>query len=62
MAIRGTPVNKTAASRLYLKEPISLDNLDSDTPDTDNLDVNNLSSQDSDNGRAKGSGTPNATP
>ena len=43
MAIYGTLVNKTAASRLYLKEPISLDNLDLNTPDADNLDINNLS-------------------
>ena len=44
MAIYGTLANKIAASRLYLKEPISPDNLDSDTLDIDNLDINNLSS------------------
>ena len=44
MAIYSTPVNKAAASRLYLKEPISLNNLDLDTPDVDNLDADDLSS------------------
>ena len=37
MAMCGTPANKAAASRLYLKNPISPDNLDSDTLNTDNL-------------------------
>ena len=62
MAMRGTPANKIAASRLHLEEPISPDDPDSDTPDADNPDANNLSSQDSDDGGAEGSSTPNATP
>ena len=39
-----TLVNKAAASRLYLKEPISPDNLDLDALDADNLDRDDLSS------------------
>ena len=57
-----TLVNKAAASRLYLKEPISPNNPNLDALNIDNLEVDNLSSQDSDDGRGKNSSTPNATP
>ena len=39
-----TLVNKAAASRLYLKEPISPDNPDLDAPDINNLDTDDLGS------------------
>ncbi len=44
MAIYSTLVNKVAASKLYLKEPISLNNLGLDALDVGNLDIDNLSS------------------
>ena len=44
MAIYGTLANKAAAFRLYLKEPISLDDLDLDALDVDNLNIDDLSS------------------
>ena len=37
MAMRGTLVNKAIAFRLYLKEPISLNDLESDDLELDNL-------------------------
>ena len=44
MAIYSTLVNKAAVSKLYFKEPISLNNPDLDILDADNLDIDNLSS------------------
>ena len=57
MAIYNTPANKAVVFRLYLKEPISLNNLDLDA-----LDIDNLSSKDLDNSRGEGFSTSNATP
>ncbi len=54
MAIYNIPANKAAASKLYLKEPISPDNLDLDNLDLNNPDLNNSG--------GKGSSTPNTTP
>ena len=44
MAIYSTPANKVIASKLYLKEPISLNNLELDDLKLDNLELDNLSS------------------